>query len=75
MCHTPKVEDGVENKLFTSWTHISTLNCHTSYVITALAILPTLRARPEYQLTADIHCHKAGTKVLHEWALHLHKIK
>ena len=22
MCHSPKVEDGVENKLFTSWTHV-----------------------------------------------------
>ena len=22
MCHSPKVDEGVENKLFTPWTHI-----------------------------------------------------
>ena len=36
MCHSPKVEDGVENKFFTSWTHIFgitkiiTFKCHKS---------------------------------------------
>ena len=33
-----------------------------SQVCTKVVTLPTLRARPEYQLSADIHSHKAGTK-------------
>ena len=38
MCHSPKVEDEVENFFVTPLTHI------------------------EYQLSADIHSHKVGTK-------------
>ena len=66
----PEVEDGVENKLFTSLTHIfeqfplNSLNCHILLTIRAFDLILTLRARPECQLSADIHSHKAATKYL-----------
>ena len=41
---------------------LRTLNCHISI---AFGLIPTLRARSENQLSADIHTHKAGTKFLH----------
>ena len=48
-----------------------TLNCHHTLTVRAFDLIPTLRTRPEYQLSADIHSHKAGTKLPHELALYL----
>ena len=48
-----------------------TLNCHKTLAVRAFDPIPTLRARPEYQLSADIHSPKAGTKLPHELALYL----
>ena len=49
--------------IFSSVIHIfgQFLNCHKSKTVRAFHLIPTLRARPEYQLSDDIHSHKAGT--------------
>ena len=44
---------------------------HKLKLCRAFQLIPTLRTRPEYQLSADIHSHKAGTKLPHESALYL----
>ena len=69
MCRSPRDKEKVENNFFTSLTHIlrqlfkRTLNCHISYAVRAFDPIPALRARPKYQLSADTHSHKAGTKL------------
>ena len=49
-----------------------TLNCHKTLAVRAFDLIPTLRTRPECQLSADIHSHKAGTKLPHESATGVH---
>ena len=36
------------------------------FVFSVVDLIPMLRARPEYQLRADIHSHKAGTESWYE---------
>ena len=40
-------------------------------MVRAFDLIPALRARPWNQLSADIHSHKAGTKLPYESALYL----
>ena len=51
--------------------YLRTLNRHKSLIIRAFDLIPTLRTWPEYQLSAGIHSHKAGTKYPHESLLYL----
>ena len=50
------------------WTN---LNCYRYLTVTAFDLIPTLRAGPEYRLSADIHCHKAGIKLPYRLAIYL----
>ena len=79
MCHSPKAEVGVEIYFcpfrdpcfgFFCW---KTLNCHLSKTVRAFDLIPTLRARPEYQLSADIHSPKSWTKYANKLLLYLIK--
>ena len=47
------------------------LNCHKSKTVRAFDLIPNIRARPEYQLSAGIHSHKACTKYPDEQPLQL----
>ena len=48
-----------------------TSTCRYTYTVRAFDLIPTLRAWPEYKLSADIHSCKAGTKLPHKLALYL----
>ena len=73
MCHPPKVDDEV------AFFYFYFLNTYfrTFFVKEILtAITPKLLEfltkfqHSEYHLSADIHCHKAGTKLQHKLALY-----
>ena len=75
MCHSSKIDDGVNilKKILNTyfWTcFFRTLNCHHTKTVRAFDLIPMLRTWPEYQLSADIHSHKAGTKLPHKLALY-----
>ena len=62
MCHSPEVDNGVENQIVTSWPFF------ISYILNGWIFILILKVRawPKYQLSADIHSQKAGTKFAHE---------
>ena len=74
MCPSHKVEKKVDNFFSSSVNHIfgnffkRTFYCRHTQTVRAFDLIPTLRNRPECQLSADIHSHKAGTKLPHTLA-------
>ena len=78
MYHSPKVDNGVDVFFFLNFlkTYFRTffsknLKLTSHLTVRAFRLIPTLRTRPECQLSADIHSHKAGTKLPYESALYL----
>ena len=73
MYHSPKVDDRVDIKkilenLFQTFLKNFKLPSHLNRVFD---LNPTLRTRPDYQLSADIHSYKAGTKLPDKSTLYL----
>ena len=70
-CHSPKVEDRVENKFLSSWTNIFghlKKELWTSINPKPLDLLPSFQ---HWELSADMHSYKAGTNWSHESALNI----
>ena len=58
MCHSLKVKDKVENQFSPSWAHIFRHFLNLWTAIRNFYLISKLKARPKYQLSADIHSHK-----------------